>query len=927
MGKIIRLREAINLIWETVKITEEQDSVVKCPYLFIVGAGVSVPEIVPASGIVQDCQKKVEDLYGENEDELKRIFEESETLEQNSAAYYSYWFGQAYKNKIHRQQYLKKIINEARISTSNLLLAQVLTSKQIGTTVITPNFDNQLLRSLNLLGNYNVFSANNVLDNVVLVENSEEIQIMHVHGTYQFYDCCNLQSEITKITMGQGIRSTAGTIEEFLKNRAPIVIGYSGWEDDVIMSKIKDRLQYALPYNLIWFCYSRKDYEVLPVWLKESEDVVFVLPDMREEEENISNTRKEEIVLSAEDVLTALITKFNFKALNLFSNPIQYYIELIDGFLPQDAEIFPVKSWKRRLDYIEEQLDDVERKIIALDDAAARKDVIDATKLLREMDDGFITVDDLEHIFNGIILPLLSSKNRIEDGNDLFKFLNVIVDLLLKRVNDIKTDDLKKYLRKILDALFNYRRGIEKNDAITVYDKILMICKENDKIEEVELGVLGIKSDIADDIEKLKLQNEIIERGMKRIENAEIARLVLFAVSRQIENQGMITERQRKTMERVVKKHIDDKELLELYYYEMIDFYSAGMQINIKIDDLIKQIVESKMPDDVLLHVYWAKCQREDDIKNRVAIACEALEIYNQDEISNCQGCLAYAYLLSDIIRGKVFLEELVEQRYIKYAKQLCYEEGCGLVSQIVVVALYDYILSIQSQFEKQELCRNIIEICNRSKLYKEWAYFSGMYVEFLEKNDKEAYLNREEKYRNYCKAEETMTIAIDAYVNHDVCMCRDLLLEVSEIFDEVFEGKYNPALLNICFLVRRGEAPELEISVLEVLNKITWMSNSAFLNINKALAYLQINDWESARREIDDIEDDLDGALQWWMQEEVVGIAEKNMVLLLLILENKLEKEIAEIRGEEFWKYCEECIAIPENIKKSLMDRKPIVL
>ena len=98
------------------------------------------------------------------------------------------------ENHLHEElawnfiRYLKRIINKARISTSNLLLAQILNNKKIATTVITPNFDNQLLKSLNLLGNYNVFSANNVLDNIALSRNSSDIQLMHVHGTYEFYD-------------------------------------------------------------------------------------------------------------------------------------------------------------------------------------------------------------------------------------------------------------------------------------------------------------------------------------------------------------------------------------------------------------------------------------------------------------------------------------------------------------------------------------------------------------------------------------------------------------------------------------------------------------------------------------------------------------------------------------------------------------------
>ena len=53
MGKILSLREAINLIWETVEIGREMES--GCPYLFIVGAGISAPEILTANGIIDQC--------------------------------------------------------------------------------------------------------------------------------------------------------------------------------------------------------------------------------------------------------------------------------------------------------------------------------------------------------------------------------------------------------------------------------------------------------------------------------------------------------------------------------------------------------------------------------------------------------------------------------------------------------------------------------------------------------------------------------------------------------------------------------------------------------------------------------------------------------------------------------------------------------
>lgn len=70
MGKILSLREAINLIWETVEIGREMES--GCPYLFIVGAGISAPEILTANGIIDQCKKKVEQLCQGDEEKLQR---------------------------------------------------------------------------------------------------------------------------------------------------------------------------------------------------------------------------------------------------------------------------------------------------------------------------------------------------------------------------------------------------------------------------------------------------------------------------------------------------------------------------------------------------------------------------------------------------------------------------------------------------------------------------------------------------------------------------------------------------------------------------------------------------------------------------------------------------------------------------------------
>lgn len=52
VGEIIKLREAVTLIWETVKTNNDQGEL-ECPYVFIAGSGISAPEILTAGGIIQ----------------------------------------------------------------------------------------------------------------------------------------------------------------------------------------------------------------------------------------------------------------------------------------------------------------------------------------------------------------------------------------------------------------------------------------------------------------------------------------------------------------------------------------------------------------------------------------------------------------------------------------------------------------------------------------------------------------------------------------------------------------------------------------------------------------------------------------------------------------------------------------------------------
>lgn len=639
--------------------------------------------------------------------------------------------------------------------------------------------------------------------------------------------------------------------------------------------------------------------------------------DMRSEIENRIDDKAEDTALPAEDVLSALIARFGFKSPNLFSNPIQYYIDLIDGFLPEKIEIFPTKSWKRRLDYVEEHLGDIEKNIILLDESAARKDIVGTTSILKKMDYMFIPADDLEHILSGVIMPMVPSQNRIEDMSDQLAFLDVVLNLLTAKKKDISEEEMAKYLKKILGAMPYPGKDFGKEKLIHVFDKMLGIAC----LEEQRLLILGAKSELVDGEEQKNLLNEVVTSGSRELGNEKIARLVLNAVYWQIKLQGTLTEEHKNLLCTIRAMYAENEKILEYFYAILIEIYEEKADGGFAIEDVISQIREKNLPSHLLIRVYRIQADEETDTGNRIKIASETVQEYDMEEIQNCRGCLDYAHLVITVVCERLKLKEHVDRKYIEYAIQLCEKEGgCPLIVKNVVRMLQIYVAHVENLYEKQEICKKATRVCEKSKLYEEWIYFNESYVSELDQREYEKYLEEHEKYREYKQAADKIHEAVEAYIHLEKDVCKDLLFEASECFDQIFEGKYNPALLNICFVARRGEGSELNISVLDVLERIDWMMGDAIYRINKALTLVEQGDWGNAQCEIRKIEENLDGAIEWWNREEVVGKREKALVFLLLSLEDKLrENMISSEKLEEMKVFAIENIDLPAHVKEKI--------
>jgi tetratricopeptide (TPR) repeat protein len=300
------------------------------PFFFIVGAGLSHPIIETASGLVAECRAKA-----------FKNGKSTEPSSQDPMDTYSHWMDAAFPHAEQRRKYLQQKIQNKNISPATLLLAHLLEDGRIARTVVTPNFDDFLTRALTLFGVPHVICDH---PHTVrrLAAQPETRQILHVHGTYWFYDCCNLKGEIEQRTQ-DGAASISSFLANLLWQSSPIVIGYSGWEDDVIMTALKLRLtEQVLPFNIYWFCYDHIELQKLPDWLTGHQSIRFVIPKVS------SNSNAPESPMSldgppgsrldAVTILSGFVQGLELKAPPLFDDPLRFFADQIKRSIYLDGD-------------------------------------------------------------------------------------------------------------------------------------------------------------------------------------------------------------------------------------------------------------------------------------------------------------------------------------------------------------------------------------------------------------------------------------------------------------------------------------------------------------------------------------------------------------------------------------------------------------
>ena len=309
----------------------------RSPFFVIAGAGISHPPVPLASNIIEHC-KHVAGRY-------KR---DSTVAAAAVLDNYSAWFERAYPGARQRQQYMRSLIEKKPLSIASLRLAHLLSAGRLTNVVITTNFDDFLPRALRLFGQEPA-----VCDHPRTIgridSDLRDIQIVHVHGSYLFYDLANLRGEVT--ARARPDRETSltmmGLLDSLLWARSPLVVGYSGWEGDLIMAALRRRLRGGNPLaqSIYWFCYRRSDFESLPPWLRSSPDVRFVVPPPPPpppapaaaggERAGPTSEPPPEPTMPAYEVFDRLNESFEVGEPAIFQNPVRYLAQTLQSSLPE----------------------------------------------------------------------------------------------------------------------------------------------------------------------------------------------------------------------------------------------------------------------------------------------------------------------------------------------------------------------------------------------------------------------------------------------------------------------------------------------------------------------------------------------------------------------------------------------------------------
>lgn len=501
--KLLNLKQAVTQIKQACDGIEESK---RSPFFFVVGAGISYPPVPLASDLVKAFRENAGRYSDLEEPQGKRSIDE-----------YSHWFEQAYPQRIDRQRFLRELTKAKTISHANLRLAHLLLSRKITNLVVTTNFDDFLTRALHLFGSQQIVCDHPKTVQRIAVDEQNDIQIVHVHGTYWFYDCCNLAGEIVdRAQTDEDTYTMRFLLDQIMYLRSPIVVGYSGWEGDVFMTALERRLkQSGLPRRIYWFCYRRQEAESLPNWLIAHQDVCLVVPDnppsiplsekaegessaqiriapaAEIEPKKSSEAKSDEPTLPARQVFDTLIEALGPPSPELTNDPLGFFSKQLTASLPTEvaaageSDIYFISSVIERIERArkaerawKEQADALQRTEALLEsvrDAVRRSQYREAISQIGRMPRSELDLLDEKQLRELMEIGWSAALGLFDNSKETLEAYDLVI-AIGDAISNRGTDE-PSLRERVAKALVN--KGITLGDlnrceeAIAVYDEVV----------------------------------------------------------------------------------------------------------------------------------------------------------------------------------------------------------------------------------------------------------------------------------------------------------------------------------------------------------------------------------------------------------------------------------------------------------------------
>lgn len=453
------------------------------PFFFIVGAGISSPPLPLASEVVSHCRT-----------EALRYGRAPEAPPERPIDSYSAWFQLAYPAPVARQAFLRELIQGKPVSEANLRLAHILSSRKIATTVVTPNFDDFLTRALTLFGVPHILCDHPQTTERIDPDAATDIQVVHVHGSYWFYDCCNLVGEVEARAQrtADSNFTMSFLLDSILRAHAPVVVGYSGWESDVIMSALKRRLQSGLPHNLYWFCYNDRELEALPDWLKDHRNVFVVIPEPAAAETPVDSalveSASDDAVLPGKLVFDTIIRTFGLETPELTRDPLEFLAQhlrasLYGGDVSESSDIYGIRSVIARLERAKEfeaTAGDEATRIELIREAIRRSDYDEAVAIAASLKIEQMETQYLEQLLE--LITTLMAEADLDAPTLPYDILNR-VNSALHGNGAIAYDEWERRVARLLLSKASQLEYQDEAGSIAAYDEIVTRFRESDDAE------------------------------------------------------------------------------------------------------------------------------------------------------------------------------------------------------------------------------------------------------------------------------------------------------------------------------------------------------------------------------------------------------------------------------------------------------------